>query len=109
MPQNQDAKGLPNRFVHSVDVTARNKPGLTAPHHRPVTPANGEIAADRAGVFAVVEARAVYFRLPQTCSAPYVVKCSLKIRWTNTATYENIKQVTSDGFRMPAFFVQLGV
>jgi len=31
-------------------------------------PANGETAVDRDRGFAVVEARAVYFRLPQTCS-----------------------------------------
>jgi len=56
-------------FDASDDVTyAPNKPGLTAPNHQPVTPANGEMAVDRDRGFAVVQLRAVYVRLPQTCS-----------------------------------------
>ena len=39
---------------------------------------------DRDRGFAVVEARAVNFRLPQTCSPIHVDKCSLKTRWTST-------------------------
>jgi len=62
---------------------ARNKPSLKAPNHRPVTSSNGEMAGDRDCVFAVVEARAVYFRLPQTCSLVPVDKCSLQTCWTS--------------------------
>ena len=42
------------------------------------------MTVDRDRGFAVVEARAVYFRLPQTCSPIHVDKCSLKTRWTST-------------------------
>ena len=34
--------------------------------------------------FGIVEARAVYFRLPKTCSPIDVDKWSLKTRWTST-------------------------
>ena len=47
-------------------------------------PANGDITVDRHRGFAVFEARAVYFRLPQTCSPIHVDKRSLKTRWTST-------------------------
>ena len=72
-----------NRLAVSVDVSvARNGPDLTASNHQSVTSANGEIAVDRHCGFAVIEARAVYFHMLQTCSPIHIDNCSLKTRWT---------------------------